>query len=91
MILLANLTNSPLRESIREKLETGRRLLAELIEVGQQRGEIRTDMRAIEMARAFHQAVFGTLLMWSLAPDQPLERRMESTMTILWTGISQKA
>ncbi len=90
MILLANLTHSPLRESIREKIGTGRRLLAELMEVGQQRGQIRTDIPAIEMARAFHQAAFGTMLMWTIAPDEPLERRMESTMTILWTGISQK-
>lgn len=89
-ILLANLTQSPVRETIREKIVEGRKLLAQLMEVGQQRGEIRSDVPAMELARAFHQAAFGTLLMWSLAPDEPLEHRMESTMTILWTGISQK-
>lgn len=85
-ILLANLTSSPVRELVGEKLARGRQLLAELIEIFQRRGEVRVDVPALEMARAFQQAAFGTLMMWSVAPDEPLEKRMASTMELLWTG-----
>src|SRR5207302_235236 len=52
-ILLANLSSEPVRQLLQQNLERGRTLLGELFAVVQQRGEIRRDLKASELARAF--------------------------------------
>lgn len=87
LVLLANLTGEPVRSTMREKQAEARRLLKELMEMGQRRGEIRTDHSAEEIARAFFQMVFGTLMMWSLHADVTLKERMGSALGLLAKGI----
>ena len=87
LLLLANLTGEPVRSTMREKQAEGRRLLKELMEMGQRRGEVRTDHSAEEIARAFFQMVFGTLMMWSLYADAPLKERMSFALGLLSNGI----
>lgn len=86
-ILMAYLLSPPVRETMQKNLERARLLLAELFTIGQKRGELRSDVPAIELARVFHQTAFGTLMMWSLAPEAPLSERVESALTLLWTGV----
>src|SRR6516165_7199650 len=49
---------------------------SEMIALGQQRGEIRDDLPAIELAQVFRQTIFGTLLMWTLYGDSTLQARI---------------
>lgn len=87
LILAGPLSREPVRSEIRRKLEEGRRLLTELMSLGQERGEIRRDHSAADLGLAMQQAAFGTLLMWSLAPDEPLLHRMDNTFALLWNGM----
>lgn len=86
-MLLANLSSEPVRQLLQLNLERGRTLLGELFAVVQQRGEIRRDLKATELARAFQQVFFGALLMWSLDPREPLTARFDTVFPILWLGI----
>ncbi len=86
-ILLANLSSEPVRQLLQHNLERGRTLLGELFAVVQQRGEIRRDLKATELARAFQQVFFGSLLMWSFDPREPLTARFDTVFPILWSGI----
>jgi AcrR family transcriptional regulator len=86
-VLMGHLSSEPVRGAIREKIERGRELLTQLIALGQERGEVRRDLEPMELARAMHQAAFGTLLMWSVSPDVPLLNRMESVFNLLWSGM----
>jgi AcrR family transcriptional regulator len=88
MILLANLSGKGIRAAMREVQEAARGLHQQLIEIGQQRGEIRTDRPAEEIAHTFRQMVFGTLLLWSLCGDVPLKERIDSAFELLWGGIA---
>ena len=90
-ILLANLSSGPVRQLLQQNLERGRTLLGELFAVVQQRGEIRRDLQASELARAFQQVFFGALLMWSLDPREPLTARFNSVFPILWSGIEAES
>jgi hypothetical protein len=65
-------------------------LHTEIVLIGQERGEIRRDLPASEIAHVFRQTIFGTLLMWSLNGDATLHARMESAFNVLWSGLTPR-
>src|SRR5208337_1693214 len=62
----------------------------EMIQLGQERGEIRDDLPAAKIALVFRQTIFGTLLIWSLYGDSSLQSRMDSAFEIIWSGLSPR-
>ena len=87
-LLQANLSSVPVREEMRHIHDRNRRLLGKLIRHGQERGEIRADLPAEEIAQVWRQTIFGTLLFWSLAGDHTLTERIETSLRLLWDGIA---
>jgi AcrR family transcriptional regulator len=85
-LLQANLSSPMVRDVMRKKNAHGEKLVSELIQIGQERGEFRRDVPAVEMARVFRQMTFGTLLLWSVYGDDSLAERLERAIDILWTG-----
>jgi AcrR family transcriptional regulator len=85
-LLQANLSSSSVRNVMREKNARSEQLLSQLVQIGQERGEFRRDVEAIEIARVFRQQTFGTLLLWSVYGDDSLAERLERAIDILWTG-----
>ncbi|MGB7731248.1 MAG: TetR/AcrR family transcriptional regulator [Candidatus Acidiferrum sp.] len=89
-LLQAFLASTPVREGM---LDLQKRVLAlhsEMIQLGQQRGEIRGDLPPIQIAKVFRQAIFGTLLLWSLDGDGTLLSRMEGAFEVLWEGLTPR-
>jgi AcrR family transcriptional regulator len=89
-LLQAYLSSMPVREGM---LDLQKRVLAlhsEMIQLGQQRGAVRNDIPAIEIAQVLRQAIFGTLLIWTLYGDASLVSRMETTFDVLWAGIAPR-
>jgi hypothetical protein len=66
-------------------------LHSEMIRLGQERGEIRSDVPGEEIANVFRQTIFGTLLIWSLYGDATLHSRIEAAFNILWTGLAPRS
>jgi AcrR family transcriptional regulator len=89
-ILQANLSSSSVRTVMRERNARAEGLLTQLVQIGQERGEFRRDLPALELAQVFRQTIFGTLLMWSLYGDASLAERIEQAMEILWMGIAPR-
>jgi len=89
-ILQANLTSSSVRSVMRERSARAEGLLTQLVQIGQERGEFRRDVPALELAQVFRQTIFGTLLMWSLYGDASLSDRIERAMEILWMGLAPR-
>jgi AcrR family transcriptional regulator len=85
-LLQANLSSSSVRDVMRTKNTRGENLLSQLVQIGQERGEIRNDIPALEIARVFRQLTFGTLLLWSVYGDDSLAERLDRAIDILWTG-----
>ena len=88
ILLQANLASEPVRESMRENHKRGHAYLTQIVEVGQQRQEIRSDLPAAEIAHAIRQTLLGTLLIWSVFGDASLEQRIETALRVLWNGLS---
>jgi AcrR family transcriptional regulator len=76
------------RELMSANLAHGRELLGELMGIGQQRGEVRSDIAAAELARLFQQTQLGMLMLWTVHPPAPLEAWIEQTFALFWSGIA---
>jgi AcrR family transcriptional regulator len=90
--LIATVVSSDaVREMHLETMRRGRRILAEVLRLGQRRGEIRRDLAAEDMVRGLQEALIGTVLLWSLNPPSNLEKRLDAIFEIYWAGISLPA
>jgi AcrR family transcriptional regulator len=90
-LLQANLSSVPVRGEMVRIHDRNRALLGRLIRHGQERGEIRTDLPAEEIAQVWRQTIFGTLMFWSLVGDASLLARIEMAVRLLWDGIGKKS
>lgn len=90
-LLQAYLSTTPVREAMMDLQSRVHELHTQLIEIGQQRGEIRTDLPAAELAFVFRQTIFGTLLVWSLYGDETLHARIQASFHVLWTGLAPRS
>lgn len=86
-VMQALLSSEPVRRQMRENIERGRRVLADLLAIGQRRGEIRRDREPAELARVLHESFVGALMMWSLGPLVPATDWIDATFSVLWSGI----
>jgi len=89
-LLQAYLSTTPVREAMMDLQKRVHALHTEIVRLGQERGEIRNDLPATEIAHVFRQTIFGTLLFWSLYGDATLHPRMESAFNVLWSGLAPR-
>jgi AcrR family transcriptional regulator len=85
--LQAFLSSSEVRSAMLELQGRVLALHSQMIQVGQERGEIRDDLPPVEIAQVFRQTIFGTLLLWSLSGDGSLQARMEAAFEVVWSGL----
>jgi len=89
-LLLAFLSNPEVRQAMMDLQTKVLALHSEMVQLGQERGEIRSDLAPIEVAQVFRQTIFGTLLIWSLYGDASLPSRMDSAFEIIWSGLAPR-
>ena len=87
-LLQANLSSDPVRLVMRDIHTKATALLGQIVEVGQERGEIRKDISPIEIAQVLRQSLLGAMMVWSLFGDGSLESRVENVLKILWNGFA---
>jgi AcrR family transcriptional regulator len=85
--LQAFLSSSEVRSAMQDLQNRVLALHSQMIQLGQERGEIRDDLPPIELAQVFRQTIFGTLLLWSLSGDGSLQERIETAFEVLWSGL----
>ncbi len=86
-LLQAYLSTTQVREAMIDLQNRVHALHTQMIQLGQTRGEIRSDLPATEIAHVFRQTIFGTLLIWSLYGDDSLHARIEAAFNVLWSGL----
>src|ERR1700676_4255815 len=89
-LLQAYLSTTPVREAMMDLQKRVHALHSQMIQLGQDRGEIRNDLPASEIAHVFRQTIFGTLLIWSLYGDATLHSRIETAFNLLWSGLAPR-
>lgn len=89
-LLQAYLSTTPVRAAMMDLQRRVHALHTQMIQLGQDRGEIRNDLPASEIAHVFRQTIFGTLLIWSLYGDATLHSRIETAFNLLWSGLAPR-
>jgi len=72
------------REIMRNMLALSRGRLARICALGQERGEIRRDRKAGELAMALQRNILGTLLIWAMQSKGNPHAWLESTFEDFW-------
>lgn len=90
VLLLAFLSNQAVRHSMLDLQDRVLAIHTEMIQLGQDRGEIRDDLPPMSIALVFRQTIFGTLLIWSLYADNSLPARIESAFEVIWSGLAPR-
>ncbi len=79
-LMMAHLSNDAVRERVVDVLGQGRGILAQILRIGQERGEVRREADPLVLARIFQQTMFGTMLFWSMHPGAPLPEWISQTI-----------
>jgi AcrR family transcriptional regulator len=81
------LASEGVRTIIALNLREGRRLIAQIVASGQERGEIEPKLKKEKVAMQFMQTCMGTVLLWSLDETPALKVRIENSFHHFWRAI----
>ena len=88
-IFSSSLTNPAVREPFCALINEGRHTIEIALKRGQEIGQVRSDMEAIEMAKFLQQILIGTQAIWAMSdPSSDLDERIEVAFEIFWRGIT---
>jgi AcrR family transcriptional regulator len=79
------------RVELQKRLRRARRLMAEMLTLAQQRGEIRRDRAAADLARLIQLIFHGVTLAWALNPDLGLRETTEGVWDLLSPALSRRS
>jgi len=82
-VFAANLACGPVRAQLLNRIHRARHLLSEIIVLGQQRGEIRRDLAASELARLVRLIFMGVTMAWAVNPELSLRKTAEQVWELL--------
>lgn len=82
------LASQLIRVQVSRAMSEGREMLAEIIALGQKRGELDPKLDRAEVALQAQQAAMGTILLWSLRGEPELANTMENTYQHFWRAVA---
>jgi len=82
------LASAGVRQLIERNMQKGRKMIAEIVAAGQQRGEIDPHLKKEKVALQVLQTFMGTVLFWSLHEKPPLSVWIEDSFQHFWRAIA---
>ncbi len=89
-LLASGLSGEPVSSLAAKTMKEGRRILTDIIELSQDRGEVRSDWPADDVAGQFQQLFFGTMYRWTLDPHLKLTRCLGTAFSLFWAGVEAR-
>lgn len=89
-MIITMLASESVCRIIRVRMAEGRELTSQLIALGQQKGEIRSDKESAEFALLYQQLFFGSLVLWALHPAGSLGERLKVSFRQFWSAIEAR-
>jgi AcrR family transcriptional regulator len=90
-VFAAHLSCAPVRAELKKRIQRGRELLTEIVALGQQRGEIRTDISASDFGRLIRLIFMGVTVAWALNPEWTLRATAGRVWDLLCPGLACRA
>lgn len=88
-LLASFLASDFIRKRMDQNMCQGRRMVAKVIELGQQRGEVDPKLKPEQVALQLQQAFLGTMLLWSLRGEPKLQTAVEASFQHFWRAIAK--
>lgn len=82
-IFAAHASCAPVRAELHKRTQISRRMLAEMFRIGQERGEIRRDLSANDLARTMQTTFMGLTMSWALNPELSLRKNASELWQLL--------
>ena len=82
-IFAAHASCAPVRAELQKRKHVSRRMLAEMFQIGQRRGEIRSDIPASALASMTQTIFMGLTMSWSLNPESTLRKASNDVWQLL--------
>jgi len=89
-IYAAHASSVPVRAALQKRIRRARRLLAEMLAVGREQGEIRGNLSAAEMARLIQMVFYGIALSWAMNPDSALRDATEGVWDLIVPALTAR-
>ncbi len=87
--LISSFLGSPsVREILKRTMHEGRKTVGELISAGQDRGEVKPNLKKDKVAMQFLQSIMGTVLIWTLHESPALNTWIDDSFQHFWRSIS---
>jgi AcrR family transcriptional regulator len=87
-IFSSAMTNKDVRQPFCALINEGRNTIKIALERGQELGQVRADMKAMDMAKFLQHVLFGTQGIWAMSePTSDLDERIAVAFEIFWRGI----
>jgi AcrR family transcriptional regulator len=87
-IYAAHASCPEVRAELQRRLHRGRRLMAAMFHLAQERSEIRSDVPAAEFARLTQLIFLGVTLSWAMNPDSSLQKTTEAVWNLVSPNFS---
>lgn len=87
-LITSFLASQAVRVEVERNMSEGRKMMARLVRMGQERGEIDSRLQKEKVALQLQQAFMGTLLLWSLHGKPALTARLEESFEHFWRAIA---
>lgn len=81
------LASNVIRQHLHHNMLQGRKMVAEIIALGQKEGEINPKLKKEQVGLHLQQAFFGTLLVWSLRGEPKLQIAIAASFEHFWRAI----
>jgi AcrR family transcriptional regulator len=89
-IFAAHASCAPVRAELRKRTQISRRMLAEMFRIGQERGEIRRDISANDLARMVQTTFMGLTMGWALDPWLSLRKNASALWQLLCPNLQSR-
>ncbi len=86
-IFAAHASCTSVREELVKRMHVARRILAQIIILAQERGEIRRDIPAIDLARMTQRIFMGVTMSWSIKPESTLRKTSEEIWDLIHSSL----
>jgi AcrR family transcriptional regulator len=86
-LIASVMASEKVRGLMADRMADGRKMLARIFQLGQERGEVATGLKLAQLALSCQQAIMGTLLLWSLRGDARLEAWLDDSFVHFWRSI----
>jgi len=86
-IYAAHASCESVRGELQQRVQACRKLLAEIIKIAQQRGEVRRDIPAADLSRLVQAIMMGVTMGWSIYPSAALRKLLEETWSMIEPGL----